>query len=417
MAEEFELGKAPLITIPVCQGELIVKSWDRLTVQVKAEDAQTDATEDGLTITSNGRLILRVPEFTNLAVQTANGDTIIKNLQGDVTLGVVNGDAILVSLEQATVGTVNGDLSAKHINDSVTAESVHGDAIFRYVGSVSLNEVSGDLSARLINGDVDINTVSGDIGLRQISGDVSIKAGHRDANLRFLDGATHIGNIYGDVRIYGELAVGKHAFQAGGDIILRWPVNTPVNLVANAPKVLNRLPLDEVVQTDQSLTGHIGEDGPVITLNANGRIILKELYAVREEWEERQTGDSDFDFNFDFEELEGLGAQISAQVNEQMARLTAELEGKFGGDFAQRMAEKISLKAERAARRAEQAAERARKRAERHHHRAAPHPPRPPRPPRPRATPEEQLKILKMVEQGVISPEEANTLLEALENK
>ncbi|MBE2200741.1 MAG: hypothetical protein IAE79_19165, partial [Anaerolinea sp.] len=45
----------------------------------------------------------------------------------------------------------------------------------------------------------------------------------------------------------------------------------------------------------------------------------------------------------------------------------------------------------------------------------APRRPGPPPPPAKKASTEEQLKILKMVEQGIISPEEANMLLEALE--
>jgi hypothetical protein len=49
----------------------------------------------------------------------------------------------------------------------------------------------------------------------------------------------------------------------------------------------------------------------------------------------------------------------------------------------------------------------------------SPPPPRPPRspgPPEPQASSEEQVKILKMLENGVISVDEANTLLDALES-
>jgi hypothetical protein len=71
-------------------------------------------------------------------------------------------------------------------------------------------------------------------------------------------------------------------------------------------------------------------------------------------------------------------------------------------------------------------AEKAMERAERQMRRAV-HISRPPVPPKPpmapftfkpksKASSEEQLKILKMVEKGIISPEEAGTLLEALEN-
>ncbi len=418
MAQEFELGKVPHIVIPICSGDLIIKSWDKSTVLVKEDDAKVVAHENGLTISSHGRLQLRLPEFANLVVENVHGDAIVKDLQGSLTFGTVNGDAILVTVEQAALKTVHGDLSAKHVKGGLTAVTVNGDAIFRNVGDIHLQNIHGDLSARVVNGNVDVITVAGDIGLRQVSGDVSIKHGHRDANLRFLGGVTNVGEVNGDVRIYGELTAGKHHFHAGGDIVLRWPPSASLQLIAQGNQVLNRLTFDEVRETGDTFTGHIGTDGPVVNLQANGRIILKELYVVREEWEHYQADDPDMEFTLD---LEGLGAQINAQVSEQLSRLSVELESKFGADFTQKIAEKISRKAEQAAQRAEQAAERARRRAEKH--RAAqfgPRPGRPPTPPRPskaKATPEEQLKILKMVEQGIISPEEANTLLDALENK
>lgn len=418
MAQEYELGKAPQINVPNCGGDLIVKSWERSTVLVKESDAQVIEDDDGLTINSYGRLQLYLPEYANLDAETVRGDAILKNLQGAITMKTVNGDVILVNLGQATLEAVRGDLSAKHVKDSVTAVTIHGDAIFRNVGSISLQTVHGDFSARYVNGSVDVITVNGDISLRQVTGDASIKHGHRDANLRFLNGATNIGEINGDVRIYGELPASKHYFQAGGDIVLRWPPSVPLQLTAQGRQILNRLPFDEVAETEEGFTGILGSGGPVVNLQANGRIILKELYVVREEWEHHQAEDPDLDFTIDFE---GLGAQINAQVSEQLSRLSLELENKFGADFTQNIAEKISRKAEQAARRAEEAAERARRRAEKHrgsHFGPRPgRPPTPPRPPKPKATPEEQLKILKMVEQGIISPEEANTLLDALENK
>lgn len=419
MAQEFVSGKAPHIIIPFCRGDLVVKSWDKTAVLVKEDDAIVKETEDGLLISSNGRLQLRLPEYANLSVEIVHGDAVIKNMQGALSLTTVNGDAILADLAQAALGIVHGDLSVRRVSGSVTAQDVYGDAVYRGVGAIQLGQAHGDLIARAVNGSVQVTAVSGDIGLRQVSGDVRVQEGRRDANLRFLGGATEIGEIKGDVRIYGDLAAGKHNFLAGGDIVLRWPPSAPVQINAQGSKILNRLPLDEVAETTDAITGRIGTGGPVVNLQANGRILLKELYLVRDEWEDYQADDPDLEFTLD---MEGLGAQINAQVSDQLSRLSVELENRFGADFTQKIAEKISRKAEQAAKRAEEAAERARRRVEKQRGFYSgpgrpPTPPPPPRPPKPKATPEEQLKILKMVEQGIITPEEANTLLEALENK
>jgi hypothetical protein len=76
------------------------------------------------------------------------------------------------------------------------------------------------------------------------------------------------------------------------------------------------------------------------------------------------------------------------------------------------MAEKAARQAERAAERVE----RARRKSDwRGRAAAAAESAPPPAPARRTASPEEQLKILKMVESGAITPEDAGMLLEALE--
>ncbi|MCA9960172.1 MAG: hypothetical protein KC443_14120 [Anaerolineales bacterium] len=417
MTDKYEVGKMPHLLIEACRGDLVVKGWGDMTVMVKGDDVQVDEVDGGLTLRSNGRLRLSVPENSSLAVTHVHGDTIIRGVQGDVSIGSASGDVILSAGAGAKLGDVQGDLSAKNIDGAVSVNNISGDAVFRHVGDMRVNDVFGDLSARGVNGSVIINTVAGDVGLRNVTGDVTLKSGMRDANFRFLGGQTDIGEIQGDVRLYGELAPGKHAFTAAGDIVLRWPVQSPLLLTATAPQISNRLQLEKVFEEDGSLSGSIGEDGPVVSLTANGRIILKDLHPVNDEWDSFRDEDMDFDFSID---LEGLGAQITAQVNQQVARVTAELESKFGTDFSQKMSEKIARQAERAAERAEKAAERARQRVERQRTewQTPPRRPTPPTPPQKqkKASAEEQLKILKMVEQGLITPDEASMLLEALEN-
>jgi hypothetical protein len=227
-----------------------------------------------------------------------------------------------------------------------------------------------------------------------------------------------VGHAEGDIRLVGGLASGDHTFTADGDILVRWPVDAPLNLTANAPDIKNRLPLENTADKAGSLLGTIGDGKTNVNLQANGRILLKEARLVKAEWEVFGADGMDFDFNLD---LGGLGEEIANNGNEQVARGTAELATRFGSDFSQRIAEQ----AERAAVKAEKAAERAVRKFERHVERTVQRQGRPsrnwaPPPPAPAApkksTAEEQLKILKMVENGTITPDEAAMLLSALDN-
>jgi predicted ArsR family transcriptional regulator len=119
---------------------------------------------------------------------------------------------------------------------------------------------------------------------------------------------------------------------------------------------------------------------------------------------------SNFTFDLDVEGFSEQINQFTQKIGDHISQFSTDLETKFGPEFT----EKIARKAEQAAAKAAKAAERARQQAERRA-RAYGRPPTPPRPKRRKASSDEQIKILKMVEQGIITPDEAATLLEALE--
>ncbi len=125
-----------------------------------------------------------------------------------------------------------------------------------------------------------------------------------------------------------------------------------------------------------------------------------------------------FDFAAD---LEGLGAQIEARVAEAMAEMEVRLEeglGRIDGQEIHRRVQRATERAaERARRAAERQAERARlraERAERRWRRASGQRPRPEREP---ATDEERMRVLRLVEEGKVTPEQAADLLAALEGR
>ncbi len=409
--EKIFTDKAPHILITDCNGELVVRTWAETAVSLKGENFEVNDAEGTLSISSTGPLKLAVPIHSSLTIAYVNGDVAVKLVEGDVDLTEVNGDAILSGLNNVHIQTLNADLSAKNINGDLTIGTVNGDASLRNIAGLTVQTIQGDLSARNVNGDVLLQQAQGDVSLRTVNGNVSIEKGQRDVNLRNLGGQVTIQGIQGDIRLRGGLSHGDHVFAAERDIIVRWPADAPLNLTATAPSIKNRLALEKVTEMENTLIGRIGDGETNASFTANGRILLKEGDIVDQKWGDDASFEADFDFDF-----ANLGSQISQQVNEQVSQISQRLESKLGPEFTQRMAEKITRKVEQATARAEQAADRARQRAERQRQRG----PRPSRTaataePKQKASSEEQLEILKMVEKGIISPSEAATLLEALE--
>ncbi|MFQ5435610.1 MAG: DUF4097 family beta strand repeat-containing protein [Anaerolineae bacterium] len=425
--EKIFTDKTPHIVITDCQGDLVIRSWSEGAVLCKGDRFELTEGESAISIGSPTDLKLMVPEGGRLVIAHVRGDLVIKYVSGNISIQEAHRDAVLVGLGQLKFNTVHGDLSAKNIDGSFSVEQIHGDSIFRNIQALNLGTVYGDISARNVSGDFTLNEATGDISLRTVNGEVTIHSGQRDVNLRNLGGKTTVENISGDIRLYGGLSADAHSFQAERDIIVRWPMDAPINLVANAPLIKNRLRFEQEQKTDTSLTGRIGDGETQVTLAANGRIHLKESQLIDSRWQSDADDPIDFDFSVD---LEGLGAQISSQILDKFSRVATDLDQRFGPEFTQRISEKVSREAERAAAkaeraaqqaaaRAERAAERARKRAQKNVRRSPGRPPaapKPPSPPKRKATGEEQLKILKMVEQGIITSAEAATLLEALES-
>jgi hypothetical protein len=391
--DRFKTGLAPVIRVEKCGSDLIVRGWQEPALQIKGNYTMQDD-EKGYRLSAEGSLELNIPTDAGLFVDEVGGDLIVKRVTAAGVYGRVLGDAMLVGVGDATIDNVQGDFVVRKGQGAISVAEVHGDAVVHGATGAVLQAVHGDLSVRHIDGDLSINTIQGDAELRNVN-NVTIGQGLRDVNLAHVGGRLVVHDIAGDIRLRGGLGEGNHSLEAEGDIIVRWPVERPLQLTATARRIDNRLALADVVEKDGSLVGRMGEGGARLAIVAGRRVVLKEMEVGTEKWADGFGGNMEFEFHTD---MAGLAARIEAEVNQHVNRLSRE----FGPDFA-----------EKVARKAEKAAERARRHAG-------------PRgrvggfdfatPSTPRASSsEEQLKILKMVETGKISPEEANMLLAALE--
>jgi len=231
----------------------------------------------------------------------------------------------------------------------------------------------------------------------------------------------------------------------GSDLIVRLPEDANMQFTLQASGGVRNTYLDlELIEEQGTLSGTLGAGATILEATVAGRAIIKG---------EGQGSDyaPDFDVNIDLsflEHLDDLGPMIESRVSEAMAILDAQLQAtlqNIDGDkirihiehaaakaerAAERVAERARAVAERetvhARRNAERQAERARMRAEhadrrwqRASGRRAPTPPTSPTPPTP-PTPaaddmrEERLQVLRLVEEGKITPEDAANLLAAL---
>lgn len=411
--DRVETGKAPEITIELIEGDLVVRSWPEPVVELTGKYDWREV-DGAYFLNCDGDLSLMVPLASSLHIANVSGDLVVKGELAALSIGAVHGDAVLSSVSHAKCDTVHGDLSAKHFAGDLSVERVHGDLSARHVGQVAIGSVFGDCLVRHADGSVAVSELTGDVNLSYVSGDVDLAAAHGSVALSQISGLVNADDVKGDVRLRGGLNEGRHSISAAGSIMVRWPSGSGLSLRATAPKIESRMLLEDESREGNTLVGRIGDGSADLSLVSAQRILLKEVDMIDDQWDSFEGADFGKQFEFD---AEAIGARVQAEIDAQMARMTADMERRFGPEFAQRISDKVARKAEKAAARAERAAERAR-----HRTQAGSRgfdfvpPPAPSKAPPPRtASVEEQLKILRMVENGAISPEEANILLEALE--
>ena len=415
MAQDtYQVGANPQITVTECAGRLVVRVWNRDEVSLKGNDVQVEEKSDGkgLQISSQSELKITAPAGTSLVVQQAHSDLLVKGVQGHVMIQKANADVILRDCGDVDLHDVHADLVAKHMSGRLTADTVHGDASLRHMGGADIKTVNGDIAGRHIHGDVRVGTVYGETRLGPINGDVHVERSMSDVRLDRVSGRGSVASAESDIRLFSTFGPGKHEFNCKGDITVRWPQDRPVKILASGKKFTNRLALSDESEKDGHFSGQIGEGEPdvVLILNAGNRVTLKEKDIVDSNWAELEFEDDDFTFDFDFSRLAGLGERIASRVNERFAQFETQL----GTD----MAAKIERQVEKAVRRAEKAAERAARKAERAQRRgysASYTVNTKPRSQTPaQDTSAEQLHVLKMLEEGKISAQEASKLLDAL---
>ncbi|OGO16420.1 MAG: hypothetical protein A2Z14_08860 [Chloroflexi bacterium RBG_16_48_8] len=275
----------------------------------------------------------------------------------------------------------------------------------------SLETIGGDLHARKQTGDLSVDRLGGDALVDRISGDVRLRSVGGDLSLHRVDGLVEAA-VGGDAALsFTTLGGEKISVNTGGDLSCQLPENASarVHTTAGGEVHLARK-TGEDISYEGAVVHMFGEGEVEIHLNAGGDI-----------WVGGVEGTVDLDFA-------SLGSTIAEQVESDIAAGMAEMEASLeamgaglGAFESDRIGEQVRRAVSRARRNAAHASRKvqkdslkARKAAQgrrlrvdfdmdlgRKNKRVI--------------SDEERLTILRMLEKGTITVDEAENLLQALE--
>jgi hypothetical protein len=413
-----QVNENPVIKLNIF-GNLSVKGWDALEVAAKSsspDDLSLEVEGNQISIKCHSNASLRVPYESILQADQLKGDATMKSLEGDIFISQISGSLFLRSVASVDVGTIHGNLSAKNLD-----------------GDLHVKNCRGNVSVRDIQGDFNIGeSVTGNLTLKEIDGNAK---------------AASFGNVSVQIDPSPE---SSYDFKAKGNLTCRLAADASAKVrITEGNKIAMKIPGVEVpadITTPYELV--LGEGDADLVLAASGKVSLT---SRPPDWD---MTDLEIEIGEDFESFaDTINQQISSQIEAQMQMMDEELQlqldnisasleaSAINAEQAERIAERARMASERAnqraqekIRRAQQKMERkleaARRRAERkaraaeraaRDRRRRPEPAEwvapPQKPSSEPVTEEERLMILQLLEQGKVSPEEAEQLLAALEGK
>lgn len=361
--KSFQLGSSPHLSFHGCVGDLRIQGWGREEVHLvfrrEADAANAQPVDAELKIAGAMPEMVDVPPAASVLLQGCAGDVLATDLA-----------ALRVEQHQ-------GDLSVQRVN-KVELSTVHGHVQAREVQSLQMTTIHGDLVAQAIaesaaiaavHGDVVLNEAKGHLALQNITGDVVIRDPAGDLDAR---------NVTGDMVLSGSLQTGSYHLEALGDVALRLGAASDVLVEAEARlgDIACGLALAETAESAHKLVGKMGQGTAHVQIVANGGDVR----------------------------LHPLGAD---QVRHEMEkeRIRAEAHARRDAERAQRLAEKAEAHAAKVRRWQDKS--------------SIAGPGYTPAPRQegisPEALQDERVTILKMLADGKISAEQAESLLNALE--
>jgi len=426
---------SPRIEIEQADGEAAITGWDQddiaLTLDGDANQCVVEQHEGMLVISSHAALAINLPKDTVIHIGQVSGDLLVREMDGAISVDHAYGDVSLRSgMAAVTIDQAHGTLAAEQWMGMLSINETHGDAHLTRVGAAHLGQVHGLVHARDVAGELKMGVVNGDVRLREVASPVVLERVRGYFQGQDLHGGLDAHQVGGDFALKTDVTPGlRYRARAAGQVRTRFPAETSARFHLEAKGSISaQLPQIEQQEIGQ-VVGLAGEGEAEVVLYADG-----DLFA-------RVEGQPEQEFDA-WTAMDSLSAQIESEIAEHLGKLNVDAMTQREIDKALRKAEQEIVKAqdqlERETRRAEERARRAQERAAQAARRAqekvarksrkwgvavetgpslfgAP-PPSHPRPPTPRGPPsEEQLAVLKMLQENKISPAEAEMLLRALE--
>jgi len=223
-----DVGGASRLFLENFRGEVVVRTWDRDAVQIRADHPRSRyidvdrrgstisieaGSERGMGFSGSVDFNLTVPRNLNLSIGGMALEVDIEGTEGEVEVNTVHGNI--------TLRGGRGSVSLESVSGEVTVEGAEGD--------MDITGVSGGVNIRNSSGDIYVEGVGGSVTLQGVTSR-DIEAGTVGGSLRF-EGSIVDGGVYtfgthgGQIWLYlpERMNARLEAMTLAGDIEIDYP--------------------------------------------------------------------------------------------------------------------------------------------------------------------------------------------------
>lgn len=378
----------------------------QVTCEIDAPELASLLEEDGhVYVTVNSDCTLQVPEKSSIEIERGMGSVLIDSILNPIKIDKVLGNLVLLNVDMATVDKVGGNFSVQKASGSIQVGKIACNLTIDNIQSFACDKVGGSCIVRDLAGDFRIEKAGGSFKAQGIGGLASIAKLGGTFKARDLTLGSDL-KVGGDIKLIGCKIASDLDLRAGGDveIVLSEDVeNLALSIRSGGEKIKIKVREDDHDIRASSYDYQLGEGGPTLTIAVGGAVSVMDAA----ETDEEIIGDLSDHFTFEesaFSELVQGRIESATRRAEAKVRAAEIRLGQIQDRVEKRRGFKVDLgfgeKAEQ----------------------GAPSEPDRPSPPTTRpagkkgATDEERLMILKMLQDGKISVDEAETLFEAMES-
>ncbi len=240
------------------------------------------------------------------------GNQIALELRGDCTLDLPHN--LPISLEE-----IEGDVWAKDLGQTLQIGNIRGDVTLENISGATIQQANGNCSANQLLGDLVINSLKGNGVINQVIGQIAVQA-KGDLEVHKIGRGIKIaaeGNI---TAAFDPIPWDDYQLQAGGNLKVSLPAHASITAELNSRAeniILQYAGIEEEIHTSRH-TLEVGKDGAFLDLSAGGSIHITNL-----SWKYRAVFDSSF---YTFQNLDQLIRDFSNQTSQQLGKHLSSLE-------------------------------------------------------------------------------------------